>query len=131
MIFSEKQKSLISANIEKLFVRLSNRKRRKPLQKKIHQLRNAFFFSSSDSSVKENHTAIRQNSVEMSLDGNMQEFDVRDNGEDDEQIEPTEAVVFDVEEDGLNEDATLQSELSSVDESNDNEDSNTNRKRLR
>ena len=44
MVFSEKQKSLISANIEKRFIRLSNRKRRKPLQKKVLNYEMRFFF---------------------------------------------------------------------------------------
>ena len=43
MIFSEKQRSLISANIEKCFVRLSNQKRRKPLQKKVLSYEMRFF----------------------------------------------------------------------------------------
>ena len=63
----------------------------------------------------------------MSLDGDMEEFDGRNNDEDTEQIETTGAVVFDVEQDGINDDTTLHSDLSSVAESNDNEDSNTNR----
>ena len=63
----------------------------------------------------------------MSLDGDMEEFDGRNNDEDTEQIETTGAVVFDVEQDGLNDDTTLHSDLSSVAESNDNEDPNTNR----
>ena len=70
---------------------------------------------------------MRQNSVETSLDSDMEDFDVRDNDEDAEQIETTVTVVFDVEEDGINEDTTLHSDLSSVAESNDNEDSNTKR----
>ena len=57
----------------------------------------------------------------------MEEFDGRNNDEDTEQIETTGAVVFDVEQDGLNDDTTLHSDLSSVAESNDNEDPNTNR----